>query len=211
MTVMRMKVAAAPLLQNVEINTRKKRERRKRKKKKRRRRKRGSINHLNPMRSQNLTAVSCCMFLDPYLWTARKDPKNEEETTRKGFIKNSEHTDGYTQHPTLDVPLLPLCRAAARKKRAALNNTQSTISLCCKTCAKGRLSWSNQASALLPVSMSRKQWLPRYCQQICRISRLSIEVSFLHEVIWLYTKPHCNGTAVCTMQSTESSLTVLLL
>lgn len=68
MTVMRrmMKIAAAPLPQNVEINTRKKRERRKRKKKKRRRRKRESINHLNLMRSQNLTDSSCTLT-DPYL------------------------------------------------------------------------------------------------------------------------------------------------
>lgn len=51
-TVMRMtKIVAAPLPQNVEINTRKERERKKRKKKKRRRRKRESISHLNLMRS----------------------------------------------------------------------------------------------------------------------------------------------------------------
>lgn len=39
----------------------------------------------------------------------------------------------------------------------------------------------------------------------------SVEAPLLHDVILLYTKPHCNRTAVCTMQSTESSLTVLIM
>lgn len=38
-----------------------------------------------------------------------------------------------------------------------------------------------------------------------------LKVSLLHEVILLYTKPHCTRTAVCTMQSTEGSLTVLVM
>lgn len=74
----------------------------------------------------------------------------------------------------------------------------------------GHQSWANGASALLPMTSSRKQRPPRDHGQICSTSRLSVEVSLLHEVILLYTKPDCDRTAVCTMQSTESSRTVLI-
>lgn len=119
MTVMRtMKMAAAPLPQNINIG--RKREKRKRKRKKRRRRKRGSINHPNLMTSQSLTDSSHLLHghWPLYLWTARKDPKNEEENTRKGFIKLRTymcmHTASYTG--------MFFCPSAVRKKKAALNH-----------------------------------------------------------------------------------------
>lgn len=120
MTVMKMmRMAAAPLPQN--INTRRKREKRKRKRKKRRGRKRGSANHPNLMKSQNLTDSSHPLHAHwpLYLWTAKKDPKNEEENTRKGFNKLGTymctHTASYTG--------ILFCPSAFRKKKAALNHS----------------------------------------------------------------------------------------
>lgn len=196
-----MKMAAAPLPQN--INTRRKREKRKRKKKKRRRRKRGRVNNPNLMTSQNLTDSRHLLhaYWPLYLWTARKNPNNEQENTRKSFIK----LGTYMRMHTASYIGILFCPSAVRKK------LHQTISLCCKTHAESQPAWSGGASALLPMTSSRKWQPPRDHWQTCSISRLSVEASLLHEVILLYTKPHCNRTAVCTMQSTQSSLTVLIM
>lgn len=142
MTVMRMmKVAAAPLPQDVEINTRKKRERRKRKKKKRRRKKRESVNHLNLMRSQSLTDSSELLAGSLIPPVNCKERSEERKKPAERALSNSERTDGRIEQPTLAVLSAP-SSAAARKERTALNNPQPTISLYRKTRAEGHLSWS---------------------------------------------------------------------
>lgn len=157
-----MKMAAAPLPRN--INTRRKREKRKRKKKKRRRRKRGRVNHPNLMTSQNLTDSRHLLhaYWPLYLWTARKDPKNEEENTRKSFIKHGTYV---CMHTASYIGIL-FCPSTVRKK------LHQTISLCCKTHAESQPAWSDGASALLPMTRTRKWQPPRDHWQTCSISRL---------------------------------------
>lgn len=143
------------------------------------------------------------MLIDLSTWELWGKIQRMRRKTPERALLNLKHTCVCLQHPTLASSSAPL-----QPERRKLH---WTISLCCKTHAETHPAWSDGAFALLPVTSSRKQRPPRDHWQICSISRLSVEVSLLHEVILSYTKPHCTRTAVCTMQSAEGSLPVLVM